>query len=97
MPPSRLAAQTIKAVEIERHDVFHGPVAERFYGRLANALHITTQDAAIRREILLKPGQPYDSALAAEGARNLPRLGVFRLVTVDTVTTDSGFVLRYIT
>jgi len=97
LPSSRLVAQTIKAVEIERHDVFHGPVAQRFYGRLANALHITTQDAAIRREILLKPGQPYDSALAAEGARNLRRLGVFRLVTIDTTTTDSGFVLRYIT
>jgi hypothetical protein len=95
--PQHLSAQTIKAVEIERHDVFTGPVARRFYGRLANTLHITTRDGAIRREILLKPGQPYDSALAAEGARNLRRLGVFRLVTVDTVTTDSGFVLRYIT
>ena len=94
----RLAAQEpIRAVEIVRHDVFTGEVARRFYGRLANSLHIMTRDGAIRREILLHPGEPYDSALAAEGARNLRRLGVFRLVTVDTVRTDSGLVLRYTT
>jgi surface antigen-like variable number repeat protein len=96
-PTCHLAAQTIATVEIERHDVFTGDVARTFYGRLANTLHIVTRDAAIRREILLKPGQPYDSALAAEGARNLRRLGVFRQVRVDTVTRDSGFVLRYVT
>ncbi|HWA40264.1 MAG TPA: hypothetical protein VG712_01550, partial [Gemmatimonadales bacterium] len=96
--PSRsLAAQTITAVEIERHDVFTGDVARTFYGRIANALHITTQDAAIRRELLLRPGMAYDSALADEGARNLRRLGVFRQVRVDTVTADSGLVLRYTT
>ena len=96
--PSRgLVAQTIHAVVVERHDIFHGPVALTFYGRTLNWLHIVTSDAAIRREILLQPGQPYDSALAAEGARNLRHLGVFRLVTVDTVTTDSGLVLKYIT
>lgn len=97
-PPGRLAAQdTIKAIEIDRHDVFTGAVAHTFYGRLANTLHIMTRDGAIRREILLQPGQPYDSALAAEGARNLRHLGVFRLVTVDTVRTDSGLVVRYTT
>ncbi|MEP6744055.1 MAG: hypothetical protein ABJB33_01050 [Gemmatimonadota bacterium] len=97
LPSRHLVAQTITAVEIERHDVFTSDVARTFYGRIANALHIKTQDAAVRREILLHPGQPYDSALAAEGARNLRRLGVFRQVRVDTATTDSGFVLRYIT
>lgn len=96
--PHRLTAQEpVKAIEIVRHDVFSGDVAHTFYGRLANTLHIMTRDGAIRREILLQPGQPYDSALAAEGARNLRRLGVFRLVTVDTVRTDSGLVVRYTT
>lgn len=95
--PGVASAQTIHAVEIQRHDVFSGDVARTFYGRIANTLHITTRDAAIRREILLRPGQPYDSALVAEGARNLRRLGVFRQVRVDTVTRDSGLVLRYTT
>ena len=45
-----LAAQdTIKAIEIVRHDVFSGDVAHTFYGRLANTLHIMTRDGAIRR------------------------------------------------
>lgn len=96
-PSRHLAAQTIQRVEIERHDVFTGDVAHTFYGRLANALHIVTQDAAIRRELLLRPGMTYDSALADEGARNLRRLGVFRQVRVDTVAGDSGLVLRYTT
>ena len=95
--PDRVAAQTITKVEIERHDVFTGDVARTFYGRIANALHITTRDAAIRRELLLRAGMPYDSALADEGARNLRRLGVFRQVRVDTATGDSGLVLRYTT
>jgi len=92
-----LAAQTVTAIEIERHDVFTGEVARTFYGKAANALHIVTRDAAIRRELLIKPGEPYDSALAAESARNLRRLGIFRSVRMDTVQTDSGLVLRYIT
>jgi hypothetical protein len=96
--PRPLRAQdTIRAVEIVRHDVFTGEVSQRFYGRIANALHMMTRDGTVRREILLKPGEPYDSALAAEGARNLRHLGVFRLVQVDTVRTDSGLVLRYTT
>jgi hypothetical protein len=93
-----LAAQEpVRGVEIERHDVFTGDVARSFYGRLANSLHIVTRDATIRRELLLKPGQPYDSALAAESARNLRRLGVFRQVAVDTFRSDSGLMLRYVT
>ncbi len=96
-PSRHLAAQAIHAIVVERHDVFHGPIALTFYGRIINTLHIATSDAAIRREILLKPGEPFDSAQAEEGARNMRHLGVFRLVQVDTVTTDSGIVLRYTT
>jgi hypothetical protein len=97
LPFRPLAAQTVDTITIERRDVFTGSVARTFYGRLANALHIVTRDAAIRREVLLKPGQPYDSALAAESARNLRRLGVFRQVQVDTTRSDSGVAVHYIT
>jgi hypothetical protein len=89
--------EPVKGVVIERHDVFTGDVARTFYGKIANAIHIVTRDAAIRREVLVRPGQPYDSALAAESARNLRRLGVFRQVAVDTFRSDSGLMLRYIT
>ena len=91
------AQDTLRALVIERHDVFHGDVARSFYGRLANALHVTTREGTIRRELLLGPGEPFDSARAAESARNLRRLGVFRRVRVDTVTTDAGLALRTVT
>ena len=53
--------------------------------------------AVVEREVLLKPGMPYDSALAAETARNLRALGIFRDVLVDTVRSDSGLTLRVVT
>lgn len=59
---------------------------------MANALHVTTIHRVIRREVLLEPGAPWDSALAEETARNLRGLGVFRSVVVDSVRTDSGLV-----
>ena len=46
-----------------------------FAARAANALHIRTRQRVVEREVLLKPGMPYDSALAAETARNLRALG----------------------
>src|SRR5690606_6102116 len=55
-------------------------------------LHVTTIHRVIRREVLLEPGAPWDSALAEESARNLRALGVFRSVRVDSVRTDSGLV-----
>ena len=51
----------------------------------------------IRREILLHPGDLYDSALVAESERNLRALGIFRRVQIDSVRTDSGLVLRVLT
>jgi hypothetical protein len=60
-------------------------------------LHIITAQYVIERELLLHVGQPWDSARAAETARNLRRLGVFRKASVDSVTTDSGLVMRVAT
>ncbi|MFQ5679842.1 MAG: hypothetical protein ACE5HP_10345 [Gemmatimonadota bacterium] len=55
-----------------------------------NALHVTTRPYVIRQELLLEPGQPYDSALAAETARNLRTRNLFREVEVDTVRLEDG-------
>ena len=59
--------------------------ARTSFARLANALHIQTRAATIRRELLFRPGEPYDSARVAESERNLRALGVFRRVTIDSV------------
>ena len=109
--PLRLAAQapgdstqayprsqddTLRAIELDRRDIFdpgeHGLVA-----RVGNALHIQTRAATVRRELLFKQGESFDSARAAESERNLRALGVFRRVRIDTVRTDSGLVARVLT
>jgi hypothetical protein len=108
--PFRLAAQvpdsaeadtlpprdTIRAVELARRDIFD-PDERGWIARIANALHIQTRAATIRRELLFQAGQPYDSARVAESERNLRALGVFRRVRIDTVRTDSGLVARVLT
>jgi Omp85 superfamily domain len=87
----------VRAVEIRRHDIFDPAESTSWFTRLANRLHITTRDGVVRRELLIAPGEPYDSARAAETARNLRALGVFRQVQVDTVRTDSGLTLAVTT
>ncbi|MEP7325294.1 MAG: hypothetical protein ABI836_05030 [Gemmatimonadota bacterium] len=92
--PGDSAPAVVRAVEIRRNDVFDSTEAHNWLFRLANRLHITTRASVVRREILLRPGEIYDSAAAAETARNLRALGIFRRVVVDTVHGDSGLTLR---
>ena len=87
---------TIQSIQLERRDIFD-PEERSWYAKVANALHIQTRPHVIRRELLVKPGEPYDSALVAESERNLRSLGVFRRVLIDSVRTDSGLVLRVTT
>lgn len=91
------SSPVIQAVEIRRSDVFDSTEATNWLTRTANSLHIRTRENIVRRELLLRVGEPYDSARAAETARNLRALGIFRQVQVDTVHSDSGLVLRVTT
>ncbi|HET6680359.1 MAG TPA: hypothetical protein VFG84_04110 [Gemmatimonadaceae bacterium] len=91
---SARAALPIERIAIIRDDVFSGAESRRWYARFANRFHAVTRADRIRGELLLRPGQPYDSTLALESERNLRRLGVFGSVRVDSVRTDSGLVLR---
>lgn len=91
------ALARIAGVQVRTEKIFDSTEA-RFWGfRLLNALHIVTRPWVVRREVLLHPGQPYDSALVNETARDLRALHIFRNVTIDTVPTDSGTLLRVIT
>lgn len=80
----------ITRVVIDRENIFDSTETSRWYARLVNGLHVTTRDYVVRRELLLRSGLVFDSALAAESARNLRRLGFFRAVRVDTVTGGDG-------
>jgi hypothetical protein len=87
----------LAAVEIQRNEIFDPEEARGWLPRLANWLHVRTRDGVVRREVLLAPGEPFDSARAEETARRLRGLGIFRRVQLDTVSTDSGLVVRVLT
>jgi hypothetical protein len=106
--PPRLSAQApvdsgatpdprrIVGVTLDRRDIFD-PNERGWLARVGNALHVETRAATIRRELLFRPGDPYDSARVAESERNLRALAVFRRVRIDSVRTDSGLVMRVLT
>ena len=83
----------IQHVEIRRSDVFDSAETKNWITRLVNGLHIVTSQGVVHRELLLHEGEPWDSSRAAETARNLRRLGVFRKVSVDSVRSDSGLTM----
>lgn len=89
-------ALVIRRVQLVGRDIFD-PEERSWFARMANRLHFQTRAAVVRREVLLRPGEPYDSALVAESERNLRALGIFRRVQIDSVRTDSGIVLRVTT
>ena len=93
VPPG---GDTLRGVELDRRDIFD-PDERGWIARLGNALHIQTRAATIRRELLFRPGEAFDSARVAESERNLRALGVFRQVRIDSVRTDSGLVARVLT
>ncbi len=76
------SAPKIRAVVIERQDIFSAEQESLWLFRLANQLHWRTKETVVQRELLVKPGERYDSALAQETERNLRRLGIFGSVSV---------------
>lgn len=90
------AGEIIQGVQLQRRDIFD-PNERSWFARLANQLHFQTRPAVIRRELLFRAGQPYDSALVAESERNLRSLGIFRKVQIDSVRTNTGLMMRVLT
>jgi hypothetical protein len=90
------APGVIRAIQLVRRDIFD-PHERSWFARLANALHFETRPHTIRRELLFRVGERYDSARVAESERNLRGLGVFRKVQIDSVQTDTGVVMKVLT
>ena len=86
----------ISRIEIQRQDVF-APNERGFLPRAANALHVETRDWVIRRELLLQPGELWDSVRAAESERNLRALDLFGRVQIDTVRAGDSLIVRVMT
>jgi outer membrane protein assembly factor BamA len=70
--------KTIGKVHVVNQDVFS---KRDWYFQLLNFFHWTTRSHILERELLLKPGQPYDPALVEESMRNLQAAGVMAETT----------------
>lgn len=82
----------IDSVEIINQNVFD--LTDRRYRmflfRLANHTHVVTRKSEIRRELLVRKGDVYDTALVNESARNLRRLNYLLKVDIGLKTGDRG-------
>ena len=87
----------VSSVRIHRENVFDKSEGSSWLAKATNGLHVVTRERVVRRELLIQEGEPYDSALAAESARNLRKLGIFREVMVDSVASDTGLQMRVAT
>jgi len=96
-PPKGNTPATVTTVQVQREDIFDRSDSASWIARGANLLHVVTKPHIVNREILIREGQPYDSVTAAETARNLRKLGIFREVSVDSVRDSSGVVERVTT
>jgi hypothetical protein len=93
--PDTASAPIIRAIVIDRGEVFDSAEARSFWGfALVNALHAQTRPYVVRRELLFGVGERFDTARVNESARNLRALSIFRDVEIDTVSTDSGVTVR---
>jgi hypothetical protein len=84
----------IRGIQIETHRIFDSAEATSGVYEAMNTLHRTTRPYVIREQLLFKVGQRWDTALVRETARNLRSLGLFRVVTIDSIPTDSGLIAR---
>ena len=88
--PDGTPPATIESVRITRENVFDRKEASNWLFRAANSVHVVTREYVVTRELLVKQGDPFDSATVAETERNLRKLGIFRDVNIDTVRTGSA-------
>ncbi len=96
--PSQPRAQTIEAeppvvdtIIILTQNVFPPETAEKnFAFRFMNAIHITTKRDFIWRELLFRPGEPYDSVKVEESERNLRAREIFREIDIDSLRLPDG-------
>ncbi len=77
--------KTVAWIRTARFPVF---IEEEPFPTWPNALHFTTTEPTVLREVLLKPGMVWDRKLAEETARNLRGLAIFNVVAVVPVRAE---------
>jgi len=92
----RPEGKRIAFIKIAREEVFESDeliiplLLPRFAPTWPNAFHWLTEEDVIRRELLIKVGDRYDSERVEESMRNLRELGVLALVRIVPVMTDDA-------
>jgi hypothetical protein len=79
------AGKRVRVIHVVNHEVFS---PRDSYFQLLNYFHRTTREQIIRREVLLKPGDPYDETLAEETVRNLRDADLSSLVAILPIQTN---------
>ncbi len=82
----------IDSIEIIAENVFDLSQSEydNFLFRLANATHFVTRHTVIRRELLVRQGDRFDTSLVQESLRNLRKLPYFLKSEIEFVQGESG-------
>jgi len=97
---SRYQGIVVDSIEIENRNIFDADSGQyhHFVFRLANKLHYKTRTNVIRREILVKVGEPFSPELAAETARNLrQRLSIFDAWVEPQMLANGHLLVRVVT
>jgi hypothetical protein len=87
---ARAQSARLDTVIVTVGDPFPPEQASGFLARGMNAFHIPTRVRVVQRELLLRAGEPYDSALAAESERNLRAKQIFKDVAIDSMRLADG-------
>lgn len=93
-PPAVSTGPVVSQVRIERLNVFDPavPGEDWWLFRIANRIHIVTREKVVRDEMLLEPGDRWDSLKAIETERNLRALYPFRRAEITQVRNPDGTV-----
>lgn len=93
-PVSSYGQTYIRKIELMRLNIFDRELEHEnnFIYRLANKFHIVTKERIIRRELLVKEGEPFDSMALYESARNLRALPYIGEVYMNIVSAPGDSV-----
>jgi hypothetical protein len=88
-------APVIDGVEITTDNVFsEAEIRKNFVFRFMNGIRFQTRERVVEKELLFGPGSTLDSVQLAETERNLRGLGLFRDVSVDTVSRGDSLIVK---
>ena len=94
LSPEAVEAQgaIIGEIVLEKHNIFDldNPDENKWLYRWANRLHVVTRDKVIRKQLLIKEGEPFSARLLEESERVLRQNDYLWDVSLDVVDVEDG-------